>query len=386
MKKTLIFLLLLLPSLVLAIDTCDDAGDSDEAESEVFDPNNFYYPNRTLSEGEQWSIALNQFLMQQPDINVAMTGLANLNMFYGHRMDDTQIRPLLSAEKKLSLIKQLLESQSAQHSSLIKAQEICSKGDVADLCSHDVIQQKLEESDPDNLMVYLHPLQQAFNDQDDELAEAILERMSQTTHAKSLFQVSTAYADAVQLFMQNNPMPSNSDDQKYFEELLLDSADLNIDELNHASLMMGERLGSSLFGPAYRPLSQACEVIPTVKDDCINVAQILIDKSDSIMNTMFGYSVLIKMHEVAGDEKALVMAQKQKKAFDDYWQCLGKAQAVNDGMDLFHDAKLQDMFLNGTNEAKYFEEMALYLYDKYSAEGFEDLTDPRSCGLRFVKD
>ncbi len=381
MNKLLFGLLLLVSGFAMAVETCDYVDESLETDQVDFVDDDSIDPNRALDEWEIWKTQLDQFLISQDNINVAISGMSHLDMLYDHRVDAVSRESLLGNQTKLKLINQLAESEMASFESLMKAQSMCSN--EVD-CPNEAIQARLEQLYPDNITVYFHPLQQALVDEDLELVAAILKRMGQTEYGQTLYKVDENYSHLVEAYIENHSAPEESPDQLYLEESGVESDEIDLDSLSFGSIMISEKILSYIFGPGYGSIYKACEMIPSSKSDCISAAEIMISKSDSIMMTTVGYGLLEKAYELSGDEKELASVKDERESFDTYWQCLAGVQSLGEGLDIFTDSKVQELYLNGTHEGLYLEQMALYLYEKYQAKGVEGLTDPKSCGLRYV--
>ncbi len=382
--KVLWFCLLLLgSSYALAVDTCDYADEKEESNTGVFSIDNYFDTSRPLNEFETWKVKLDQYLTLHSDVNINVIGLAGLSEPYLERIDEKTGKPLLSQKEKLSIINRLLESDDGSYMSLIVAQNVCDDKNLAFKCPSKRIQEKILELAPDNLVVYLHDLERAFNDEDLEMVGAILERMSQTRYAQVLMRYEESFKSILSSYMSENPMPANPDDDwinEYEDEL----NGIDLYAFKYQSLLVNYAMLSTLYMPAFRPVMIACEQYQNDEKSCIKIAKILVDRSDSNLLISLGYGLMEKVYGNNNNEKELALVNAEKQVFDEYWKCLSNAHGVNDGLDLYIDSNIQDLFINGTHEGKYLEQIALYLYDKHKRLGTEDLIDPESCGLRYV--
>ncbi|MCB1581449.1 MAG: hypothetical protein KDI92_00185 [Xanthomonadales bacterium] len=387
MKKYCLMGLMSFMQVAGAVDTCDYQEESsvEYVETEFTDEQLAYFDemmdeNRPISDEERWMMDLNKHLMQHEDVNIAMIALNMLNI-NADRFDPHNQAPVLDIKQKQALLEKVSFSPQADYNTLMMALSLCDES-LSDSCGSERIKDKIFKLAPDNIDIYLSDLSQAVKEDDAEMVELILNRMSQAKYSQMMHPLSAEFKAAVDGYLAEHAYPENLN-EAYFEAFGLDDSNIDMEALNRQYLFMSYKMIAMAHYPVLRPLITACESYPKTAKKCLSIAQTLQNNSDSILMTMIGYNLETKVQERMGDQKAVAASEQAAEAFSKYYQCLLVNQTKQDGMSFLTDLELLNMMNDISHEAKGLEQFAVIHYEKLKKAGVENLTDPKSCGLRY---
>ncbi|MCX7554022.1 hypothetical protein OS175_09045 [Marinicella sp. S1101] len=281
----------------------------------------------------------------------------------------------------MALIERALFSPETNFGSLLMIQSICLN---LNSCDPAIIQQQLESKHSDNLTTFLVPLRDAVTADDFELVIAILEAMSQADKSQLMHAFNLGYEPMVDAYLKQHPMPEV--DYAELEELGVDWQEVSAHELSLSHLLMSDKFLSMIYNSPVAPIYRSCEWSEKTHTLCLKIADIMINKSDNLLSMHVGYELKKKIYEWQDNQPALAQSNEEKESFFNYINCIGKMQSQNNSLDYITDTTAVRLFYEGTDELRYLEEIALYLYDKWQQQGVPNLQDPRTCGLRFIKE
>ena len=367
-----------------AVETCDYIDETTEETDDQAYFAELLDESRPIEDYERWVIGLHKHLMKHDDINVATLALANLDSSFSNRLDHETEELILKPESKLKFLKQVAESLDANVYSLKLAQSMCTHDDVSDKCPTEQITEKLFASEPENMAIYLQDLDAAVVDDDAEMIAMILLRMSKTKYAHIMAGIPNEFQMALDEYLFEHPIPAEKD-LELFKEMTSNLSEAEIESMQYIIFMSGIKMtGMMSLVPAMSPLFKACEHDQKHAKSCLKIADTLTNNSDSIMMAMLGYELTVKVNEQLEDEKAIESSQTANDKFKEYYSCLMENHYKQDDLDIFVDPIVQKLFIEGSHEGRYKEQTAVHLYEKYQKAGVENLTDPKSCGLRYT--
>ncbi len=385
MKKTLILIMLLFSGLSLALETCDYVEESNEVskeDAELWD--DLMDDGRPIEPFEQWEINLYMHLLAHDDINIVAMALASFDVEFTDRVDSETGLFIFDQEEKLTLVKKIADDIDANAMSLKIAQSICHQVDISDSCQTDKITEKLFKIEPGNMAIYLYDLSAAVDEDDSDMMKIILKRMSEAKYTSVVESLPGDLVNYIDEYLFENKMPDGKRNM-YLDDLISELSESEKELVQYNTLLSSFKMnGMTYLLPALRPLIKACEYDSSHKDYCFRISEILVQKSDSFIMTMSGYGLAVKLNELAGDKIALEESQSASDSFRKYYTCIVENIYQANKMDLMLDPVVLNILLEGTNESKYMEQTAVYLYEKYQKAGIKDLINPKSCGLKYL--
>ena len=383
MKKPIFVLFLLLTQIAIAVETCDYAGDFDAyTDNEEVLAEDMSKSNQPIDAEEKWMIDLNKYLMNHHDINVAIKGLNALSVDLNRVNPETQL-PVIDTKDITVLLDNVSVSNNANFTTLMTALNLCDTTELAELCSAELIKDQLFEMAPENINIYLNDLAQAVEDEDAETIDLIIERMSKAKYSQMLNQGTPEFNLALDSYLMDNPYPINFNDSIY-QELGIDDSDIKIEEINRQFLKIGYNMVGLSSYTQLAPLSKACQSFQAKPDQCLVIAKTLQSNSDTSLMTMLGYNLAVSIYEQMGDEIAYEKSKAESEEYTTYYRCLFVNQTEVQAMDYLTDSTMLKLMNNHNHEGRSIEAAAVYLYEKYQKAGYENLVDPKTCGLRYV--
>ncbi len=333
-----------------------------------------------ITESEYWEIGLSEYLMQSEDINHQIWGLVHLDTLYFDRKDHQTGLSVLSPEVKSSVLNAAIVNEKASSDALILVLNMCLDYEFMNQCDMKPLSQRLLNSEPENLNVYVPKLMMAKKHGDQELMEAVLQNMSQTSYSRLIAPMPVKLPEMTEEYMSLYPVPNVYKKQFFFNHLKL--------QQKHRvfNVMMNSIHSSALIQSSptqfYRTLRDLCVDDPLNSESCLAITDVLINQSDTVLAIHMGYMIKEMMLTATGTEEALVEVQEAIAANKIYNQCLMNIHfQINDPSLLLSDAFLK-LTINKTHEGMFLEEMSQYLYDQL--KGMDGLEDPRNCGFKYL--
>lgn len=383
---TVIFFTLFMTS-ALAVETCDNSGQSELNDSYIKDSDvygdDFSDETNASDEELRWYIDLSKHLLKNNDININVIALSHLNLMSADVINLEIDFPILDSKTKLSVLNKAIESPDVSTSTLLSARSMCLEPDMHGKCYVERFNQKLFYQDPENLNIYLDTLEQAVKDSDGEMIDIVLQQMSQAKYSRMFNPLSIELGDAIDEYILENSIV-NVEKMDTFDELRNSELEFDVDSVMKQSSLQSYHVINFIYTPALRPLFLACEDFQKDLHYCKKIAKILIKNSDTAMMTMMGYGLDEKFDEITGDTKSLAESQAASEAFKDYQMCIVQNHALSNNILEMFEPKFLAIITQGKHEGANLERAALFLYEKYK-DSKEGAVDPRTCGLRYVE-
>jgi hypothetical protein len=371
--------------LIFAVETCDYVDESNDVteEATVF-IEDMDDGARHINEEQRWMIDLDKHLMKHEDINVAMKALSSINESYGQLIDPNTQESILMLNDKLLVLNRMVNNLDANAETLLTAVNFCERIDQSEKCQIEHLKDQLFDLDADNIIIYFGDLSKAIKDNDKEMVDAIIERMSEAKFSHLPLSLTSEFIRAVDEYIDENPYPDVIDDL-LVKDTGLDKSEIDQDLWKRQWTLMTYKMLTISNFPELRPLIVACTEYQNQPDDCLTIANTLINNSNSMLMTMIGYNLEEKVYQQFGDEKALTISQAAYEEQKAYSQCLMGNQIQVGSNDYLTDPSLLKIIIESNHEEKAFEQIADYLYKKYKKAGVENLADPKNCGLRHIQ-
>lgn len=384
MKSMISLTLFLFMSTSWAIETCDyEVNSSDDYDSteDVFSTEMGSVEKAVIEAEKQYRLELAINLLENEDINVRMMALKHLDFSFYDELKTANDDSVVDAKFIMSMLNLAVESDSATTATLLSAQSICESTLLKGQCEVEMFNEKLFNFEPDNLIIYFSDLNSAVENSDAELVDSILKQMSQARYSSSLNPITDEIINAVDAFIDKNPI-NESIDLSAMRNLFPEKNSLDVAALYPQNILQMIHV-SNYNLPALRPLMVACEAFQSNIDNCQQIANTLINHSDTRIMAMIGYGLDEKIQEVFGDKKSLEKSKAAYQAFSDYQSCLLKNHGSVDELFVF-DPEYVKIMTMGIHEGTHLELAAVYLYEKYKNSSSIDLVDPETCGLKYM--
>ena len=333
-----------------------------------------------------WFNQLNEQLLESKDNYAKVMGLAaiingtlNINNNTAEPIDITEL-----LESQGLALNKIISQDDLSEATLDLLATWCFRPQLKQLCDQDTLINHQLKQHPDNLNVYLMPLQIAFEQENLPLMKQIIERMSEAKRSHHTHYITSEFNQVIDDYILKNPIPASyvsgfKDDKALLADLPLEKKP-QIDSLINAYFPTSIKMSYVFLNdtPTFGPLYKVCKSDPNSYPFCLKIIQVLINQSNSIVAKGVGYSTLMAMHEVNGKTELYEIVKEKQEAFKAKIQCLAKASQTGSFAENFLDPEYQKINLQPIDELERQQQLADYVFSKYKADN-PDLKDPEGC-------
>ncbi|TDR22416.1 hypothetical protein [Marinicella litoralis] len=334
----------------------------------------------------KWFNQLNEHLINSNNSAEKVMGLAaiiNATLSENNQGVDAMVTDKLL--KNLSdIMNEIINQDDLSETTLDMLASWCFRPKLKVYCDHDALLDKQLKGSPDNLNVYLMPLNIALEQQDQTLIMQIIGRMSEAKRSHHSHYITPEFSQMIDQYIAENPIPTSyvaafKDDKALLSGLSLEKqgqADALINAYFPTSIKMSYVFLNTT--PAFRPLYQVCQSNKATFVQCLQITQILINQSNSLIARGVGYATLMAMHESRGKADLLKTVGEKHEAYKAKVQCLSRTVQTVNFIENFLDPAYQKINLQPIDELERKQQLAEYVYNKYK-DKHADLKDPKDC-------
>ena len=161
----------------------------------------------------------------------------------------------------------------------------------------------------------------------------------------------------------------------------------NVEDIMILIMVTGLKMAEPI--PAFRNLIEACKNNIGYEKSCLEISELLINKSKTIISAMVGYEIkieIMKQHENT-KENELKQVKKARADYKANFECLAKI--MNHGSTYtpltgVKFSKIAEPIEREFGEVASFEALAQLNYDYYSNLGDENIDSPEICNKTSV--
>ncbi len=137
--------------------------------------------------------------------------------------------------------------------------------------------------------------------------------------------------------------------------------------------------------PSFMNLKEECKNNAALEQSCLEISELFINKSKSIITALIGHSIKIESLKQQGNSKELEQAEASKVEYRNHYECL--ANIAHYGSPYFSKrgvefSKLADSIEREFGEVAYWESLAKSNYDYYV--GDKNINNPENCNEKIV--
>lgn len=295
------------------------------------------------------------------------------------QLNDLSYQPIADA-LNVMITQNVLTAESAD---ILTA--ICFDDALKDYCHANVLLEKRMQLDQDNLQAYLRPFEIAKQAGNKLTLNKLLTLMTNSKHSKTVLSITPEVNAMIDEFINDNPVP-----QSYIDSLVADyeklsgvspSTKTKLAELMPDFMPTYVKASTRYLNdvPPYRTLQNYCKAYYVAAEQCREIAQIMIQKSNSMIDKGMGHAILIASYEAENNEAAAKAANALNDQFKTGYQCIQKLVNVKYPIDNSFDPEFQRIAMEATDEFEILIQQAEYLYRKRTAIGDESAVNPDSC-------
>ena len=267
---------------------------------------------------QQWQHEFDVFLLNHEDPNLRAYGVYSLT----HEEDEEIVKKV-----KQTLVDLSSRTDLSDESYALLTNSCYEKG-LMDQCDGLGLNNKYMSQYPGNLNAYLIPLTIALKDNDEAAIQNIMASMSAAEFINEWHYYNEDFEQALQVYLKAFPFPKKMIDYEIkdmkkrnrFSQFKLKYLSDN---------MSGYMLLVNKFGynfvrgsyTSYESLTDVCEN-KAHYSACLDLAEILISHSHSLISKSLGYKIKINTVKVAGDQTEAEVFETQLKSFKYHYECL----------------------------------------------------------------
>ncbi|MCX7554494.1 hypothetical protein OS175_11425 [Marinicella sp. S1101] len=342
----------------------------------------------------QWVNELYRYLVASDDsFAIAMTLAArlssaqNASLIVNINQDESAQDKLqnLSYQPIADALNLLLTQDNLTPEAMNILSGLCFNEKLKDYCHANVLIEKRLQLDSENLQSYLQSFALASEANNQQAMAKLIALMANSQFSHTVLFITPEMNQMIDQFMANNPVP-----ESFIESMIRDyqqlsglspAAKTQLPQLMPAYMPHYVKYSFGFLNefPPYRPVLNYCKSNRIKVDQCSKIAQIMIQKSNSMIDKALGHSLLIATYEVQGDNQGVAAANKMNDQFRASYECLQDLAKAEYFMDDYFDSQYHKIQQQANDEYSRLIAMAEYRYQKFSAQGHKGMTNPTTC-------
>lgn len=307
--------------------------------------------------------------------------MANINQDESSQMQlqDLSYQPIADA---LNL---LIAQKDLSPAALNIMSGLCFDTKLKDFCHANVLIEKRMQIDSNNLQTYLRPFAIASEANNQQSMAKMITLMANSQFSHTVLFITPEMNLLLDRFMANNPVPQSFINTmiKDYQQLsgLSPTAKAQLSEFMPGYMPHYVKYSFGFLNefPPYRPLLNCCQSNRIKVNQCRDIAQIMIQQSNSMIDKALGHSLLIATYEVQGDAEGVAAAKQLNDQFKTTYECLQELAKAEYFMDAYFDSDYHAIQQQANDEFRRLIDMANYRYKKLTAQGNEKATNPTTC-------
>ncbi|WP_143751566.1 hypothetical protein [Marinicella litoralis] len=282
-----------------------------------------------------WDQQFQLHLLNSDDSDLQAFGLLQLSSVLTAPMADERV-----VKQVKKAIKSLSERGDLSSQALFIMTNVCHSQLEPGVCDQSYFIAKQLQDYPDDMAVYLSPLNQAFQLEIEGEVFDLVKQMAATPYLSNHSHYSQAYEDALHSYFKQHPFSDSMIDEALVEHLnwfhrddeiseeLLEGLRQNMPE----NILLIKMIVSELSMPIlpYKGLMDACRTYDELSEECLTIADKLTSLSKDYIGIIIGLAIPEQMYEAQGliqKHQEALFNKEQKKA---EVACLGKLVNVSD--------------------------------------------------------
>lgn len=336
-----------------------------------------------------WTKGLNKYLSEHSNPNVRVLGVQYLIRVTESLPEEYSSKIIENQDHIEILIKQLIADKETSPQALIILESICQSKKITKKCDNKLLSQTRIDKEPDNISSYIGLLNKAVTENNtDEMAE-VLAMMAQAKYDNNHYYVIPELEQAIRDYEKQNPFPQSYFDtnKAMYDELIglsdskLQDMRNNMQEYMLFGLFIGYKLAIPM--PNYRFIMTTCETLSSAHKDCQKIAQTLQTKSYSILGTVLGNAIKLKLLEASDDLEAYQKLKQEDENFSKGYSCLSES-LYNKENSLDNSFNLEYYHISNKLEREEGELASLMKqaelnYKYLHSKGNKQAVNPKSC-------
>ncbi len=287
----------------------------------------------TLS--KEWHTGLNKFLAETEDpylLSLALFRMVNDDsMSQGIRtLKGQDKKPSnLPAEQIAKMVNDLVgNAKQLRPETITLLDGICFYPSVLPYCDKSMMINSRLKHDRLNLNSYLQPLTLSIQEKDQEKITKLLNLMEKAAYSDMHLYLLPSFQHAIKNYATATPMPQEVVDNElaFYQKLKSPSEEAKASRKKHMReelmYLIEATTVMSFSTPSFRALVNFCQENKQFQSQCIQIADIMIEKSRDEISTMIGYNIKESVFNALNKPEAANKVKTQLNAYKEKRQCL----------------------------------------------------------------
>ena len=389
MKNLILVIALIFTNLVSAEE--DKSNEKEVAKTlvKMFEVINNMPDKEEIEElSKQWNSDFVEHLLDHESADINLYGLQELSLkYYGFKKQ--QIINPNDLSDFANDLRNLVDSNELSAQSLFIASGICSGENIIDYCDSTPINNKLIQSEPKNVLVYIPSLKKALENNKTDEVNQLLNQMAHSEFANNYSSIPELLEDTIDEYTRNHPYHEKMINSELTAiESLKKISPEKIQEIREDFFYYQSYMNKIHFKLIYpmitmRSLMDVCKSDMNLAKTCLKISDILISKNKSIISPMVGYTVKIDTLKLIGEENLASETEIIKAKLKKQYECLMRIKSSNNNqIDLYlnpEDFKKLSTIERNQGELALFKTMAETSYQQQLDLGNENAINPQTC-------
>jgi hypothetical protein len=337
---------------------------------------------------QKWTNELNDFLINHEDNDIRMIGLSESISSFNYSKKDLKTIDFKDIAENVN---NMVANEKLNTQSLMIASEICSTHPkIEESCDSELINEKLILSDPNNLVVYINSLTQAFINDDREEIDDLVHSMANSHFAKDYSVTPEKFDSIIKQYVKDNPFYKEKIDlelnylktSKHFSKTKLQEIEQNPDEYLLLSRLINYQFTIPII-LRYRTIIDTCKNSYDLKQTCINIAKAMIKSNHAYTPKVIGLHILITAYNNSNQKNLVEQFTIEKDNYKSQLDCYRKIMNISDhSSDRDYEMAYYNLYHQTIRELGLFDgykKMAELNYKKQTEFGNKGLIISKFC-------
>ena len=341
---------------------------------------------QSILDERKWIDEFNEYLISHTDVDLNIMGY---NKELQMRVSGTDEISDFHKIEISQILNDIVEHDKLTSQSLMLVSYMCTFELLDEKCQTNKIHNKLIQSSPKNLSVYLYAFNRAVKEGNHEQIAGLIDLMSETEYSHLYFSLSRKFEITLNEFAKIRPFPENSlvDElnvlkrNSKFSKPMYQNMLNNPDKYALFNYLMAYKY--SLPIPAYRSLTVTCKETAELSKPCKKIAEILINNSHTLIGTLIGHAIKVEVLTAGANQQKIDAAILAQEKIRTEYDCLSKSMYSSEySMDNLFDVEIIQVGLEyERNKGEYasIKKRAELIYQKQLEQGNEEAFDPELC-------
>ena len=333
---------------------------------------------------QEWDDGLNEYLLNHSSPNVRIFAIRTL--FLPRNVSKTELtkQDQHKIDELNAFIYNIITHESVGPQALIILSAYCDNEKKLFQCDNERLIEKLIELEPNNIASYVSLLDQEIELQDPNEIKQAFSKMAKSNYHNNYFNIFPELEQSVFEYAEKNPLPQsyiNRSDQIFgFKDSKQHYSQQELEDNLLYSQLIGMKMAIPM--PSYRVFTATCKETPDLKDECLKIADTLINHSFTLIAKKIGYAIKKEIYKTSGNDSLYLSVKESDNKLSKEYTCLSNSLfSIPDSGFHITAEKYQSSNKVEIEKGEYysFKILAELHYQENIEKGNHDAINPESC-------